>query len=215
MFDRGFLYGDSVYETIGTFHGRLFASRDHLTRLERSAERIGLRAPPRAAIEQAIAETMAAADFPESRVRVMLTRGSGALDLDPASVDDTQLIVLVFPLGAPTPEMFEKGVAVAIVSIARNSPQAIDPAVKSGNYLNNVLALGEARRRSNAYEANPLWRRRQHRRGGEQQHLHREGGRGADSTARRWNPRRHHAGQGDRALPRGRHPDRRAANLPG
>jgi len=54
---------------------------------------------------------------------------------------------------AATTEMYEKGVAVAIVSITRNSPLAIDPAVKSGNYLNNVLALGEARRRNKAYEA--------------------------------------------------------------
>ncbi len=59
----------------------------------------------------------------------------------------------MFPLGAPTPEMYAKGVAVAIVSITRNNPRAIDPAVKSGNYLNNVLALGEARRRNGAYEA--------------------------------------------------------------
>lgn len=153
IFDRGFLYGDSVYETIGTAYGRLFAARDHLVRLERSAERIGLRAPPRAAIERAIAETVAAAGNPESRVRVILTRGTGKLDLDPATADDTQLIVIVFPLGAPTPEMYAKGVAVAIVSITRNSPLAIDPAVKSGNYLNNVLALGEARRRCRAYEA--------------------------------------------------------------
>jgi branched-chain amino acid aminotransferase len=86
-------------------------------------------------------------------VRVILTRGSGKLDLDPAAVDDTQLVVIVFPLGAPTPEMYEKGVAVAIVSITRNSPSAIDPAVKSGHYLNNILALGEARRRAGAYEA--------------------------------------------------------------
>jgi len=153
IFDRGFLYGDSVYETIGTAYGRLFAARDHLVRLERSAERIGLRAPPRAAIERAIGETVAAAGNPESRVRVILTRGTGKLDLDPATADDTQLIVIVFPLGAPTPEMYAKGVAVAIVSITRNSPLAIDPAVKSGNYLNNVLALGEARRRCRAYEA--------------------------------------------------------------
>jgi branched-chain amino acid aminotransferase len=153
VFDRGFLYGDSVYETIGTVHGRLFAARDHLVRLERSAERIGLRAPPRAEIERAITETVAAAGNPETRVRVILTRGVGKLDLDPASADDTRLVVIAFPLGAPTPEMFEKGVAVAIVSIARNSPRAIDPAVKSGNYLNNVLALGEARRRCQAYEA--------------------------------------------------------------
>jgi branched-chain amino acid aminotransferase len=153
VFDRGFLYGDSVYETIGTFQGRLFAARDHLDRLERSAERIGLRTPPRATIEKAMAETIAAAGFPESRVRVILTRGAGKLDLDPASTDDTQLVIIVFPLGAPTPEMYEKGVAVAIVSITRNSPAAMDPKVKSGNYLNNVLALGEARRRNKAYEA--------------------------------------------------------------
>ncbi len=62
-------------------------------------------------------------------------------------------MVIVYPLGAPTAEMYEKGVAVAIVSITRNSPAAMDPKVKSGNYLNNVLALGEARRRNKAYEA--------------------------------------------------------------
>jgi branched-chain amino acid aminotransferase len=153
IFDRGFLYGDSVYETIGTAYGRLFAARDHLDRLERSASRIGLAVPPRADIERAIAETIAAAGNPDSRVRVILTRGVGKLDLDPATASDTRLVVIVFPLGPPTPEMFDKGVSVAIVSVARNSPRAIDPAVKSGNYLNNVLALGEARRRSGAYEA--------------------------------------------------------------
>jgi branched-chain amino acid aminotransferase len=153
VFDRGFLYGDSVYETIGTAYGRLFAARDHLDRLERSAERIGLHVPPRAEIERAIADTVEAAGNAESRVRVILTRGVGKLDLDPASASDTRLVVIVFPLGPPTPEMFGKGVAAAIVSVARNSPRAMDPAVKSGNYLNNVLALGEARRRAHAYEA--------------------------------------------------------------
>ena len=153
VLDRGFLYGDSVYETIGTMYGRLFAARDHLDRLERSARRIGLRVPPRAEIEAAIKETVTVAGNPETRVRVILTRGVGKLDLDPASCDDCRLVVIAFPLGPPTPEMFAKGVAVTIVSITRNSPQAIDPAVKSGNYLNNVLALGEARRKNGAYEA--------------------------------------------------------------
>ncbi len=153
VFDRGFLYGDSVYETIGTANGRLFALADHLDRLERSAQRIGLAVPPRATIERAIADTVAAAENAESRVRVMLTRGSGKLDLDPAAASDTRLVVIVYPLGPPTDEMYERGVAAAIVSIARNSPRAIDPAVKSGNYLNNVLALGEARRLFGAHEA--------------------------------------------------------------
>ena len=118
------------------------------------------------------------------------------------SCDDTPLVVIAFPLGAPTPEMYEKGVAVAIVSITRNSPRAIDPAVKSGNYLNNVLALGEARRRSGAYEAILCARRRQHRRGVDQQHLRGRRRRGADAAARGRHPRRHHARQGPGARPR-------------
>src|SRR4051794_7308550 len=129
VFDRGFLYGDSVYETIGTAYGRLFAAKDHLDRLERSAERIGMRVPPRADIERAVADTIAAAGNSESRVRVILTRGPGKLDLDPASASQTQLVVIVFPLGAPTSEMYEHGVSVAVVSVARNHPRAIDPAV--------------------------------------------------------------------------------------
>src|SRR5204863_9753474 len=96
VLDRGFLYGDSVYETIGTMYGRLFATRDHLDRLERSARRIGLRVPPRPEIEKAVADTVAAAGNAETRVRVMLTRGVGKLDLDPASSDDTRLVVIAF-----------------------------------------------------------------------------------------------------------------------
>ena len=152
VFDRGFLYGDSVYETVGTAHGRLFALGEHLNRLERSAERIGLRALPRAQIEAAVAETVRAADNAESRVRIVLTRGAGQLDLDPTSVDDTQLVVFVTPLVPPAREMYAEGVRVAIVSVVRNSPRAMDPAIKSGNYLNSVMALGEARRQG-AYEA--------------------------------------------------------------
>jgi branched-chain amino acid aminotransferase len=153
VFDRGFLYGDSVYETIGTVRGRLFALSDHLDRLERSAARLGLRLPPRQVIERAILDTVAAAGNAESRVRVMVTRGGGKLDLDPASAGEPSLVVIAGPLGGPTPEMYDRGVAVAIVSVTRNLPGAIDPAIKSGNYLNNVLALSEARRRPGVHEA--------------------------------------------------------------
>jgi branched-chain amino acid aminotransferase len=156
VFDRGFLYGDSVYETVGTVGGRLFALPEHLDRLARSAERLALRLPPREQIERAIEETVAAAGNAESRVRVMVTRGSveGPLDLDPAAAGEPGLVVIVQPLGGPTPRMYDEGVAVTIVSVTRNSPQAIDPAIKSGNYLNNVLALQEARReRPGVHEA--------------------------------------------------------------
>jgi branched-chain amino acid aminotransferase len=153
VFDRGFLYGDSVYETIGTVRGRLFALSEHLDRLERSAQRLSLRLPPRGEIEEAIRATVTAAGNPESRVRVMVTRGDGKLDLDPAAAEEPKLVVIVQPLGGPTREMYDKGVAVAIVSVTRNLPGAIDPAIKSGNYLNNVLALREARQQPGVHEA--------------------------------------------------------------
>jgi len=154
VFDRGFLFGDSVYETVGTNHGRVVFFDDHLDRLARSAERIYLRLPPRDEIVQAVWETLAAAENPESRIRIMVTRGDGTADLDPAAAGQPRLVVIVQPLGGPSPEVLERGAEVEIVSVTRNSPRAIDPAIKSGNYLNNVLALGEARRRRpSAHEA--------------------------------------------------------------
>lgn len=155
VFDRGFLYGDSVYETVGTFRGRLFALGEHLNRLEQSAHRIALVLPPRAEIEAAVRQTVAAAGNPESRVRIVVTRGVGRSgDLDPGTASQPQLIVIVQPLNPPAPHLFEEGVAVEVVSITRNHPGALDPAVKSGNYLNNVLAVGQARaRRPDVHEA--------------------------------------------------------------
>jgi branched-chain amino acid aminotransferase len=154
VFDRGFLHGDSVYETIGTTGGRLFALAEHLDRLERSAAALAIPIPPRPEIERAIADTVAAAGNPETRVRVMVTRGAGPLDLDPATAGHPALVVIAQSLGGPSPRMYDGGVAVAIVSVLRNLPAAIDPAVKSGNYLNNVLALQQARRQHpGAHEA--------------------------------------------------------------
>jgi branched-chain amino acid aminotransferase len=154
VFDRGFLFGDSVYETVGTNRGRLVFLDDHLDRLARSAERIYLRLPPRDEIVRAVRDTLAAAENPESRVRIIVTRGDGTVDLDPAAAGQPRLVVIVQPLGGPSPEVYEKGAEAEIVSVTRNSPRAIDPAVKSGNYLNNVLAMGEARRRRpSAHEA--------------------------------------------------------------
>jgi branched-chain amino acid aminotransferase len=145
VFDRGFLFGDSVYETIASEGGRLFALDEHLDRLQHSALRLRLTLPARSEIERAIQETVAAAGNSETRVRVMVTRGVGG-DLDPASASAPALVVIAQPRGGPTAEMYDEGVAVAIVSVVRNLPGAIDPAVKSGNYLNNVMALEEARR---------------------------------------------------------------------
>jgi branched-chain amino acid aminotransferase len=147
VFDRGFLFGDSVYETIALMDRRLIFLSEHMARLERSAGRIYLELPPRAQVERAIRATIAAAQEEDARIRVMVTRGAGKIDLDPATATGPQLVVIVQPLGAPTAEMLEIGVSVALVKASRAAPTGPDPAVKSGNYLGSVLAIAEARRK--------------------------------------------------------------------
>lgn len=149
VLDRGFLYGDGVYEVTRTVGRRAVDLAAHLDRLERSAARIGLVLPPRATIEGAIAETLLDGDC---YVRVVVTRGAGEMGLDPALADRPRLVVIVRPLALPAPKLYEEGATLRIVSVERTSPRALDPAIKSGNYLNNILAIAEARR-SAAYEA--------------------------------------------------------------
>lgn len=156
VFDRGFLYGDSVYEVLRTFDGRPFKLEEHLDRLEKSAAGLEMRLPPRAEIARAVADTLAAAAEPNAYVRIVVTRGAGEIALDPAAADAPRLIVIVKQVHVPTPRQYQEGVEVAIVGRSRTSPGApgrtVDPSVKSGNYLVSVLAVAEARRRG-AYEA--------------------------------------------------------------
>lgn len=153
VFDRGFLYGDSVYEVMRTYRGEPFEILAHLARLARSAELIALSLPW--SLERVAAETrrtLAAAGNPESYVRVIVTRGSGELGLDPALAQDGRVVIIAKELVPPPPEAYRQGVKVALVE-ARHAPrESVDPAAKTGNYLSRVLALREARARA-AYEA--------------------------------------------------------------
>jgi branched-chain amino acid aminotransferase len=160
VFDRGFLYGDSVYEVLRTFAGKPFAVKEHLDRMDRSAALLMMHLPARAEIERAITETLAAAGEPDAYVRIIVTRGAGDIGLDPALADQPRLIVIVRPVKLPDPKQYSDGVEVAIVHRSRSAApgqpgaptQSIDPQAKSGNYLVSVLAVAEARRRG-AYEA--------------------------------------------------------------
>jgi branched-chain amino acid aminotransferase len=152
VFDRGFLYGDSVYEVLRTSGGRPVDLEDHLVRLARSAAAIALPPPPAATLREAVAGTLADAANPESYVRIIVTRGAGEIGLDTALAEDPCTLVIVKPLELPTKEMYERGVKLEIVGVERTSTRSMDPSVKSGNYLNNILALAAARR-AGAYEA--------------------------------------------------------------
>src|SRR5512139_892268 len=161
VFDRGFLYGDSVYEVVRTYRGRPFELQAHLRRLSHSAGRIGLRLPWDARRTEAeLLRTLQAArgeDPPdpgaapwnagERYARIVMTRGAGEIGLDPALAVDPKAIVIVQPLRAPPLSAYREGVAVRVVGVEHVSPQAVDPTAKTGNYLSHVLALGEARAR--------------------------------------------------------------------
>lgn len=153
VFDRGFLYGDSVYEVVRTYKGVPFELEAHLDRLAGSAARIGMALPVGPEVfAQDIAKTHAASKNDDSYLRIMTTRGAGQLGLDPALAEDPCRIVIALPVRRPPPEAYEDGVTVALVSVRRNLSTAIDPAAKTGNYLNSVMALAEARQRD-AFEA--------------------------------------------------------------
>ena len=170
VFDRGFLYGDSVYEVIRTYGGRPFEEEAHLARLRHSADRIGL-SPKWDATRTAreIARTLeasrAAADTADARdpdaapwnvgeryVRVVMTRGAGEIGLDPALAQGPVALVIVLPLSGPPASAYREGVAAAIVGVRRAAADAIDPSAKTGAHLPNVLAVREARA-AGAHEA--------------------------------------------------------------
>ena len=153
VFDRGFLYGDSVYEVLRTYSGVAFELEAHLSRLESSAERIGMRLPVSAdEFAREVGETHRHSGNVESYIRIVSTRGAGQLGLDPALAEHPVRVVMAMPLSPPPPEVYRSGATIALVSVRRNLRTAIDPRAKTGNYLNSVMALAEARRRG-AHEA--------------------------------------------------------------
>jgi len=153
VLDRGFLYGDSVFETIRTYGGKPFALGEHLARLARSASLVHIDLP--VALEQVareVQEGVHAAGNPESYVRVMVTRGSGELGLDPALASRGLRVVLVAPLVGPTAQMVNEGVSAITFATRRVSDDTGAAGAKVGNYLVSVLAIRAAKAKG-AHEA--------------------------------------------------------------
>lgn len=146
VFDRGFLYGDSVYEVMRTANGSPVDLGEHLARLRRSAAAIALGVPSDADLVEAVRKALAAAGNAESYIRIIVTRGAGEIGLSTELAVDRKTLVIVRPLTLPAAHLYERGIALRIVGVQRTSPRAMDPGVKSGNYLNNILALHEAKR---------------------------------------------------------------------
>jgi branched-chain amino acid aminotransferase len=145
--DRGFLYGDGIFETMRSYGGEVFMFPEHRARLARSAELIGLSLPKDdEGITEAVMETLKANSLENAIIRVSVTRGIGPRGIDPTVETHPTFVVMVWPFSPYDPEFFEQGVDLIIARTRRNSVLSLDPAIKSMNFLNNILASGEASR---------------------------------------------------------------------
>lgn len=146
VFDRGFLYGDSVFETIRTYRGRLFALDEHLRRLEQSATRVFIALPVTLPALAAELETaVRASGIEEAYVRVVVTRGSGELGLTPSEGLAPLRVAMVLPLVPSPPAAYERGVRVVTYGSQRTADGTAAQGAKVSNYLVSVLALHRAR----------------------------------------------------------------------
>jgi len=146
--DHGLLYGDGIFEGIRITAGRVFRLDDHLARFATAARAIGLALPGgTAAARAAVLETARAFAQPEAYVRLVCTRGVGALGVDPLPCNDPRLFCIVDKIRLYDDRQRNEGLDLVTVSVRRPPADVLDPRVKSLNYLNNVLAKREARLR--------------------------------------------------------------------
>lgn len=145
--DRSFLFGDSLYEVIATRKGKPFFSDDHLERLRATAKGLYMELPwDNAWFKQQIRLGLNQLPLDEVYVRIIVSRGSGDFNIDIDSTKTDPLAVFIFKPLPGFPERFEsEGVVMAVPELRRNSPRSLPPLYKTGNYLNNVLCLREAK----------------------------------------------------------------------
>ena len=141
VYDHGLLYGDGVFEGMRCYAGQVFRMREHLDRLWTSASKIELTIPiSPEEMEIAVNSTLAANDIRDGYIRLIVTRGEGTLGLDPNKCHQAQVIIITDMITLYPDEFYENGLAIVTAKTIRNHPLALDPQIKSLNYLNNILA---------------------------------------------------------------------------
>ncbi len=146
VFDHALLYGDGVFEGIRIYCGKIFKEQEHIQRVYESAKAIRLEIPISAErLSQAMYETMRANEVTgDGYIRLVITRGVGALGISIRRTANPTVIIIVDKISLYPLEVYERGLHCIISSYARNHPNALNPRIKSLNYLNNVLAKAEA-----------------------------------------------------------------------
>ncbi len=145
VFDHGLLYGDGVFEGIRAYNGRVFKLAEHVERLFCSAKSILLKIPMSpAAMVQAVVQTCRKNKLRDGYIRLLVTRGVGTLGLNPYKCRRSSVIIIADKIQLYPPALYERGLDIITVATVRNLHSALNPAIKSLNYLNNILAKIEA-----------------------------------------------------------------------
>src|SRR5258706_9580163 len=145
VFDHGLLYGDGIFEGIRAYNGRVFKLKEHIDRLFYSAKALLLDLPlSHAEFMAATVETCRRNRIRDAYIRLVVTRGVGTLGLNPNRCKRPSVIVIADKIQLYPPAMYERGMAIVTVPTTRNLHNAVNPAIKSLNYLNNILAKIEA-----------------------------------------------------------------------
>lgn len=145
VFDHGLLYGDGIFEGIRFYNGRVFKLDEHLDRLWDSARAIALTIPMTLdEMREATLETIRRNGLRDGYIRLLVTRGKGNLGLSPDRCPKASVIIIAATIQLYPPEAYERGMTVVTCATRRASPAALSPAVKSLNYLNNIMAKVEA-----------------------------------------------------------------------
>jgi len=146
VFDHGLLYGDGVFEGIRAYNGLVFKLKEHLKRLWESAHTLMLSIPmTEKEMEKAILSTLRKNNLKDAYIRVVVTRGVGDLGLDPAKCPRATVFIITDKIVLYPESLYKKGLDIVTVPTVRNLPEAINPSIKSLNYLNNILAKIEAK----------------------------------------------------------------------
>jgi len=145
VFDHGLLYGDGIFEGIRAYHGRVFKLKEHVDRLFCSAKAILLEIPMSSAqITRAVVEACRKNKIRDGYIRLVVTRGVGTLGLNPKRCKNPSVIIIADKIQLYPPALYQRGLDIITVPTARNLHSALNPAIKSLNYLNNILAKIEA-----------------------------------------------------------------------
>nr|WP_255345254.1 aminotransferase class IV [Bacteriovorax sp. DB6_IX] len=145
VFDRGFLFGDSVYEVTEAISNRPIFMDEHLERLWQSANKIHMPiAFTKSKIMAEVKKTLEVLNVKRAYIRIIITRGEGEITLDPQAASQNNLVIITKELSENPKWWYKDGVEIIIADTKRTSVDSMDPSVKSGNYLNNILAYNEA-----------------------------------------------------------------------